>query len=52
MAVILPNINPSLLTWEDLLPILESKFNTKWFKEQEYIIYKIETQKYDNFEIK
>ena len=52
MAVILPNINPSLLTWEDLLPILEAKFNVKWFKEEEYILYKIETQVYDNFEIK
>lgn len=52
MAVILPNINPSLLTWEDLIPVIEAKFNTKWFKEEEYIIYKIETQKYDNFEIK
>ena len=52
MATILPNINPSLLTWEDLLPILEMKFNTKWFKEEDYIIYKIETNSINNFEIK
>lgn len=52
MAVILPNINPSLLTWEDLLPVLESKFNVNWFKEEEYILYKIQTEIFDNFEIK
>ncbi len=52
MAVILANINPSLLVWEDLLTILEEKFNTKWFKEEDYILYKIETQVYDNFDIK
>ena len=52
MATILPNINSSLLTWEDLIPILEMKFDTKWFKEEDYILYKIETQATDNFEIK
>lgn len=52
MAAILPNINPSLLTWEDLLPILESKFNVSNFKEEEYILYKIETETKDNFDIK
>ena len=52
MAVILPNINPILLTWEDLIPILEAKFNTKKFEEKEYILYVIETQVTDNFETK
>lgn len=52
MATILPNINPSLLTWEDLIPILEMKFDIKEFKEEDYILYKIETQTTDNFEIK
>ena len=52
MAVILPNINPILLTWEDLIPILETKFNTKKFEEKDYILYKIETNISDNFEIK
>jgi hypothetical protein len=52
MIVILPNINPSLLTWEDLIPIIKAKFNSNTFKEEEYILYKIETDKSDNFEIK
>ncbi len=52
MAVILANINPSLLTWEDLIPIIEAKFNISSFKEEDYIIYKIETKEENNFEIK
>lgn len=49
MAVILPNINPSLLTWEDLLPILKTKFQVKDFNEKEYILYKIQTNSSNNF---
>ena len=52
MAVILPNINPSLLTWEDLIPILEMKLNVSNFEEKDYILYKIETEVSDNFKIK
>lgn len=52
MAAILPNINPILLTWEDLIPVLESKFNTKKFEEKDYILYVIETEVTDNFETK
>jgi len=52
MACILPNIHASLLTWEDFIPILKTKFNTKDFQEKDYILYKIETQIYDNFETK
>lgn len=52
MAVILPNINPILLTWEDLIPVLKEKFKTKEFMEKDYIIYQIETQVTDNFETK
>ncbi len=52
MAAILPNINPMLLTWEDLIPILESKFNTKKFEEKDYILYQIETEVTNNFETK
>lgn len=52
MAVILPNINPILLSWEDLIPILEAKFNTKKFEEKDYILYQIETEVTDNFETK
>ena len=49
IALVLPNINPLLLTWEDLIPVLEKKFNVKKFIEKEYIIYKIETEVIDNF---
>ena len=52
MATVLPNINPLILTWEDLIPILESKFNVKKFEEKDYILYKIETEVVDNFETK
>lgn len=52
MAVILPNINPILLNWEDLIPVLESKFKTKKFEEKDYIIYEIKTEVINNFETK
>lgn len=52
MAVILPNINPSLLSWEDFIKILEAKFNIKNFIEKDFILYKIETNKVDNFKTK
>lgn len=52
MAMILPNINPSLLTWEDLIPILKEKFKTSKFEEKDYIMYKIDTEVFDNFDIK
>ena len=52
MALILPNINPILLTGEDLIPVLESKLNTKKFDENDYILYEIKTEVTDNFETK
>ncbi len=52
MAMILPNINSILLTWEDLIPILEAKFNVKTFEEKDYILYEIKTEVIDNFETK
>jgi hypothetical protein len=52
MATILPNINSILLTWEDLIPILEAKLNTKKFEEKDYILYEIKTEVTDNFETK
>jgi len=52
MAMILPNINPILLTWEDLIPVLKWKFNTKIFEEKDYILYKVETEITDNFDTK
>ncbi len=52
MAAILPNISPLLLSWEDMIPVLEEKLKTKEFKESDYILYKIETEVSDNFNIK
>ena len=52
MALILPNINSLLLSWEDLIPILEAKLKTKNFEEKDYIIYQIKTKVFDNFETK
>jgi len=44
LAVILPNIHPSLLTWEDFSPILKEKLWENEFKANEYIIYEIQTE--------
>ncbi|MDD2871844.1 MAG: AMMECR1 domain-containing protein [Candidatus Gracilibacteria bacterium] len=52
MNAILPNINPILLTGEDLIPVLQAKFNTKKFDEKDYILYEIKTEITDNFETK
>ncbi len=52
IACILPNINGSLLTWEDFIPVLKSKLNSKDFVESDHILYKIETQVFDNFNAK
>lgn len=43
MALLLPNIDPKILTWEDYIPILKEKLNEKEFSESDYIIYEIET---------
>lgn len=43
LACVLPNINPKLLTWEDFAKILEEKLKIHPFKEENYILYKIET---------
>ena len=52
MWAILPNINPILLSGEDLIPVLKAKFWVKEFNEKDYILYKIETKVFDNFETK
>ena len=52
MAVVLPNINPILLTWDDIIPVLEWKFGIKNFNESDFILYKIETEVHNNFDIK
>jgi AMMECR1 domain-containing protein len=49
MAVILPNINPLLLTGEDFLWVLKEKLHVKKIEEKELILYSIETQNINNF---
>ena len=44
MVMILPNINPKLLSWEDFIPVLKEKLQEKKFEENKYIIYSIETE--------
>jgi len=49
LAVILPNINPRLLTWEDFFPYLEAKLDEKEIKESDYILYSFTTTMVSNF---
>jgi hypothetical protein len=49
MGIILPNISPLLLTWEDFIPVLKEKTQVKDFKEKEFILYSIETDMMNNF---
>lgn len=49
MAVILPNINPILLTWNDLIPVLNQKLNIKNFSEDDFILYSIRTENINDF---
>ncbi|QFR39684.1 AMMECR1 domain-containing protein [Candidatus Gracilibacteria bacterium 28_42_T64] len=44
LAVILPNIHPTLLTGDDFAPILKEKLGEKYFKANEYIVYEIQTE--------
>lgn len=43
LAIILPNINNTLLHWEDFIGILKAKLADKDFKEDNYILYEIKT---------
>lgn len=43
LAVILPNIAPSLLTGEDFLPVLSEKLDWDKVDEKNFILYSIET---------
>lgn len=52
MAALLPNINPMLLTGEDMIPVFKEKFKVKDFIEKDYILYEIQTEVFDNFETK
>lgn len=49
LAVILPNMSPKLMTWEDLIPVLLNKLEDKKIEDKNYILYKIETTIETNF---
>jgi len=49
MGIILPNITPLLLTWEDFIPVLKEKMKLKEFKEKDFILYRISTDMWNNF---
>lgn len=48
IAVILPNISPKLLTWEDFSPIIEAKLK-KDFDEKNCYVYEIKTDVVTNY---
>ena len=49
LAVVLPNISPKLLTWDDFYEALKFKLWIKQFEEKDYILYSIETVVDKNF---
>jgi AMMECR1 domain-containing protein len=49
VAVILPNMSPSLLGGDDFIPVLAKKLDEKVFHEKDYIIYEIQTQIESNY---
>lgn len=49
LAVVLPNMSPKLMTWEDLIPVLGNKLSDKKIEDKNYIFYKIETQVETNY---
>jgi len=49
LAVVLPNMSPKLITWDDLIPVLEKKLQDAKILDKNYIFYKIQTQVETNF---
>lgn len=48
LGVVLPNISSKLITWDDFIPILESKM-WKTFSEKDNYIYEIKTDVFTNY---
>lgn len=48
LAVILPNISPKLLTWEDFIPVLKSKLGGS-FEEKDYQLQEVFTEVHRNY---
>jgi AMMECR1 domain-containing protein len=49
LAVVLPNMSPKLMTWDDIIPVLRNKLEDKKIEDKNYIFYKIETTSETNF---
>ena len=49
MAVILPNIDPKLITGEDMIPVISAKLGQEKWSPSDSIIYKIDTKQTTNF---
>lgn len=43
LSVVLPNISPKLMTWDDFIPVLENKLTESALSDENYILYQIET---------
>ncbi len=50
IALILSNIHPVLITWDDYIDVLKVKLDDKDFKEENYLLYEIITEQKNNFE--
>lgn len=48
LAIILPNISSKLTTWKDFVKVLGKKLNED-FKEEDYIVYELETESLSNY---
>ena len=49
IALILSNIHPVLITWDDYNDVLKAKLDDKEFKEENYLLYEIITEQKNNF---
>lgn len=49
IALVLPNIHPVLLTWEDFIDVLEKKLDEKKFQKENYLLFEIKTEIHRNY---
>ena len=49
IALILANIHPILITWDDYIDVLKAKLGDQGFKEENYLLYEIISEQKNNF---
>ena len=49
LAVILPNMSPKILTWDDFIPVLLKKMSERKLEDADYIMYQISTEVETNY---